>query len=218
MDHDPQQTLVVRERDANGKPTAFGWTPIDVLDEPPNLDNIRPDWKALLKIIPAYKEYKEIAASLHNRYDQSMAQRKLVEDPDARYLRAKIWTLKCKGEYEMGNFDRLPKDEMVHLLYLLCPIGQIFHPISIVTREDQKERRRKRKELVDAGLPCSESDIVEAIEKEKADKRARGERVTGVASISFGQASIVAKEHEKYSKNLPAAAPRARTKRTQTRE
>ena len=107
----PNKPLVVRERDANGKPTAFGWTPLDVLDEPPNLDNIRPDWKALLKIIPAYKEYKEIAASLHNRYDQSMAQRKLVEDPDARFLRAKIWTLKCKGEYEMGNFDRLPKND-----------------------------------------------------------------------------------------------------------
>ena len=71
--------------------------------------------------------------------------------------------------------------------------------------------------MIDVGLPHSERHIREAIEKEKSDKRAGGERVTGMACISFSQASMAANEYERYGKNIPAAAPRTRIKRAKAK-
>ena len=163
--------LVVKERDADGRPSAFGWTPLSVDDHPPNVDNMRPDWQALISIIPDGREYTTITTSYYSQHDQSVAQRKLVEDPQARYLRANIWALKCQGDYAMGNLNRLPTDEMAHHSCLRCLIGLIVHPISIITQEERKERREKRNELIGVGLSHSEKDIHEAIEKEMTDKK-----------------------------------------------
>ena len=67
-------------------------------------------------------------------------------------------------------------------------------------------------------MPHSDREIHEDIEREKADKRSRGERVTGMASVRFSQASVTAKEHDKYARNIPAAASMAKTKRAKTTE
>ena len=142
-----------------------------------------------------------------------MAQRKLVEDLDARFLRALIWSIKCQGEYASGKVDRLPrnKDGTTYVPPLLDRSD--FHPISIITNEERKEWRAKKEELKRGGLPHSPDKIREALEEEKANKRARGEIVPGMAIVSFTQASVMAKEHDKYGKNIPAAAPRVRAKK-----
>ena len=78
----------------------------------------------------------------YKEFEQSMAQRKLVQDPEARYLRNKIWTMKCQWEHDIGYYDMLPRDENGTPFVLPMPDRSDFRPIVIVTQEEQREKDR----------------------------------------------------------------------------
>ena len=75
-----------------------------------------------------------------------------------------------------------------------------FQPIEVITNAERREWKTKREELKRKGKPFTPDKIQEAIEQDKANKRARGERVPGLASVSFAEASVIAGEFQNMGK------------------
>ena len=126
--------------------------------------------------MPWYLQYATLTKHYFENHSEDVAQRKLVEDPDIRYLRALIWCLKCQGEFAAGKIDKLPKNDDGTTYVPPLPERCDFQSISIVTNAERKEWRTKQEELQRKGMPDTPDKIREAIEEEKGKQEGQGRK------------------------------------------